>query len=173
MWIILFTLGLILFIVDKAYIYVRTYVKTQTQKDIDQWRLQQKEREKWPLLKFTLQQLHRYRPDCNLNRPHVGLPGYGTQITQQSLALAINGKVYDVSCAHQFYGKGGMYCFFTGHDITYALAKESLESEDYDRWFAIQSGKLKLTPEESENLEKWLIRFSKYRIIGELINKSD
>ena len=171
MWIILVVLVLLLYIVDQAYNYVRTFVKTQTRHDIDLWRRQQQERKQWPLLQFTLEQLHRYKPDCHLNRPHVGLPGYGTLLTQQSLCLAIQGRVYDVSCATRFYGKGGMYCFFTGHDITYALAKESLESEDYDRWFEIQSGNLELTPSESENLKKWLARFSKYMVIGELVSE--
>jgi len=40
----------------------------------------------------------------------------------QQLLISIFGRVYDVSAGHKFYGSGGRYELFSGHDITYALS---------------------------------------------------
>src|SRR5271163_2164073 len=41
------------------------------------------------------------------------------------LWIAVQGNIYDVSSAPQFYAKGGAYEMFTGHDCTLAFAKNS------------------------------------------------
>jgi len=41
---------------------------------------------------------------------------------KQQLLISIFGRVYDVSAGNKFYGPGGRYEQFSGHDITYALS---------------------------------------------------
>lgn len=46
--------------------------------------------------------------------------------------MALQGEVYDVSEARDFYGPEGVYGGFAGHDVTKAFALNSLEEKDLD-----------------------------------------
>jgi predicted heme/steroid binding protein len=46
--------------------------------------------------------------------------------------VALQGEVYDVSEARDFYGPEGVYGGFAGHDVTKAFALNSLEEKDLD-----------------------------------------
>ena len=46
--------------------------------------------------------------------------------------VALQGDVYDVSSARDFYGPDGVYGGFAGHDVTRAFALNSLEEKDLD-----------------------------------------
>lgn len=50
----------------------------------------------------------------------------------QPIYLALQGEVYDVSQARDFYGPEGCYGTFAGHDVTKAFALNSLEEKDLD-----------------------------------------
>ncbi len=46
--------------------------------------------------------------------------------------VALQGEVFDVSSARDFYGPEGVYGGFAGHDVTRAFALNSLEDKDLD-----------------------------------------
>eukprot|EP01128_Nolandella_sp_AFSM9_P000603 TRINITY_DN10752_c0_g1_i1.p2 TRINITY_DN10752_c0_g1~~TRINITY_DN10752_c0_g1_i1.p2 ORF type:complete len:149 (-),score=39.62 TRINITY_DN10752_c0_g1_i1:134-580(-) len=77
---------------------------------------------------------------------------------------AILGKVYDVSSKPMFYGPGGSYHVFAGHDISRALATGSLKEEDVNN-----SSLDGLSPQELQALEEWISTFSKYPVIGRVV----
>lgn len=76
---------------------------------------------------------------------------------------SIECTVYDVSANKEMYGPGGSYSVFAGHDITYCLARTSLEPEDLDKPY---NG---MTKDEQERVNAFKERFnSKYPIVGTL-----
>lgn len=79
--------------------------------------------------------------------------------------IAVRGEVFDVTRGRAFYGPGGPYGSFAGHDCTLALAKMSLEPEDLDAPVGA------LTQDEEDKLEDWVDTFrGKYRPVGKLID---
>lgn len=79
--------------------------------------------------------------------------------------IAVRGEVFDVTRGRAFYGPGGPYGAFAGHDCTLALAKMSLDPEDLD------APVRDLSPDEEEKLEDWIDTFrGKYRSVGKLID---
>lgn len=50
----------------------------------------------------------------------------------EPIYVALQGEVFDVSSARDFYGPDGVYGGFAGHDVTRAFALNSLEEKDLD-----------------------------------------
>mmetsp|Transcript_16362 Transcript_16362/g.24534 ORF Transcript_16362/g.24534 Transcript_16362/m.24534 type:complete len:287 (-) Transcript_16362:160-1020(-) len=86
--------------------------------------------------------------------------------------LALNGLVFDVSDGRNFYGEGGPYEQFAGHECGVALAKMSFETSHLDDI----AGCKDLSYVEKEELEGWIQKFQYYRcypVRGRLIPDSD
>ena len=83
--------------------------------------------------------------------------------------LSLNGIVFDVSEGRNFYGPGGPYALFAGHEAGVALAKMSFDTKYLDD---IVGCKEKLNHGEKIELENWIEKFTHYRcypILGRLI----
>jgi membrane-associated progesterone receptor component len=86
--------------------------------------------------------------------------------------LSLNGIVFDVSEGRNFYGPGGPYEQFAGHECGIALAKMSFDTEHLDD----VSGCKNLNFGEKEELNNWIEKFTHYRcypIKGRLIPDAD
>jgi predicted heme/steroid binding protein len=89
----------------------------------------------------------------------------GDGLDDRPILISIFGRVYNVSQGNKFYGPGGPYHAFAGHDITYSLSTGcrsdeciSLTSED-------------LTEKERLEGKRWLSFFhwhDKYPLVGKL-----
>eukprot|EP00934_Nitzschia_sp_Nitz4_P007407 Nitzschia sp. Nitz4//scaffold58_size112336//36048//38913//NITZ4_004026-RA/size112336-processed-gene-0.63-mRNA-1//1//CDS//3329554968//7397//frame0 len=73
--------------------------------------------------------------------------------------LSVNGIVFDVSSARNFYGPGGPYEAFAGHECGAALAKMSFDTVLLDDMGACK----KLNFGEKTELEGWIEKFTYYR----------
>ncbi|KAJ7298933.1 hypothetical protein O6H91_02G148500 [Diphasiastrum complanatum] len=81
------------------------------------------------------------------------------------ILVAIKGKIYDVSSGKNFYGPGGAYTVFAGHDASRALGKMSTKAED------VSSSLDGLTEKELEVLDDWQSKFAaKYPVVGTVIS---
>mmetsp|Transcript_12270 Transcript_12270/g.30974 ORF Transcript_12270/g.30974 Transcript_12270/m.30974 type:complete len:259 (-) Transcript_12270:378-1154(-) len=91
------------------------------------------------------------------------LQGYtGADVTKPIL-LAVRGRVFDVSKGRDFYGPGGGYNLFAGHECSCALAKMSLQAED------LHGDLSEVTPEQLGYLKEWEDKFSdKYTVVGSI-----
>uniref|UniRef100_A0A6M2E549 Putative steroid membrane receptor hpr6.6/25-dx ixodes scapularis steroid membrane receptor n=1 Tax=Amblyomma tuberculatum TaxID=48802 RepID=A0A6M2E549_9ACAR len=69
--------------------------------------------------------------------------------------VAVNGKVFDVTRGRNFYGPGGPYHAFAGHDASRGLATFSVErpKEGYDDLSD-------LNPMEMESVREWEMQFT-------------
>ena len=82
--------------------------------------------------------------------------------------FAVNGTVFDVSDGRDFYGPGGPYELFAGHECGVALAKFSFDDtylDDYEGCKNLNFG-------EKEELNNWVEKFTHcrmYPILGKLI----
>lgn len=87
------------------------------------------------------------------------LRGYtGADVTRPIL-LAVRGKIFDVSRGRDFYGPGGGYNLFAGHECACALAKMSLQTED------LHGDLSGVTPEQLGYLREWEDKFNeKYTV---------
>jgi len=86
--------------------------------------------------------------------------------------LSLNGTVFDVTEGKDFYGPGGPYELFAGHECGVALAKMSFDAEYLDD----VAGCKCLNFGEKEQLEEWISKFQHYRcypVKGRLIPDSD
>jgi membrane-associated progesterone receptor component len=86
--------------------------------------------------------------------------------------LALNGIVFDVSEGRNFYGPGGPYELFAGHECGVALAKMSFDTEFLDDMATIPN----LKHGERVELENWIEKFTHYRcypVLGRLILDND
>ncbi|CEJ04206.1 hypothetical protein CU097_010750 [Rhizopus azygosporus] len=99
------------------------------------------------------------------------LPFTGENDTR--ILIAVNGSVYDVSQGRSFYGPGGPYASFAGHDASRGLAKNSFD----DDMMVDPKGPIDkledLTSDEWESLREWENLFaSKYLLVGKLVENS-
>lgn len=82
--------------------------------------------------------------------------------------LSVNGIVFDVTKGKEYYGPGGPYELFAGHECGVALAKMSFDTEYLDDL----DGCTKLNYGEKEELDNWINKFEHWRcypIKGRLI----
>ena len=86
--------------------------------------------------------------------------------------LSLNGTVFDVSKGRDFYGEGGPYEQFAGHECGVALAKMSFETTHLDDIAGCET----LSYVEKDELDGWISKFKYYRgypIRGRLFADSD
>mmetsp|Transcript_17368 Transcript_17368/g.21236 ORF Transcript_17368/g.21236 Transcript_17368/m.21236 type:complete len:294 (-) Transcript_17368:133-1014(-) len=86
--------------------------------------------------------------------------------------LSLNGIVFDVTEGKDFYGPGGPYELFAGHECGIALAKMSFETSYLDDVAGCQN----LNFGEKDELENWIQKFQYYRcypVKGRLLPDSD
>jgi membrane-associated progesterone receptor component len=96
---------------------------------------------------LTIQELNEYN---GINNPKV--------------LVALKGVIYDVSSS-EFYGVGGGYHVFAGHDASVNLAKMSHDVAFLDKWEQIE-----LDKDETQVLNDWVARFSmKYFTVGKVL----
>lgn len=83
--------------------------------------------------------------------------------------VAVNGKVFDVTKGRNFYGPGGPYHAFAGHDASRGLATFSVErpKDGYDDLSD-------LNPMEMESVREWEMQFTeKYHYVGRLLKPGE
>jgi membrane-associated progesterone receptor component len=109
-----------------------------------------------PPRNFSLEQLAYFDgtvdtsvPKRNDSDPDVLKPVY----------LSVNGTVFDCSDGRNFYGPGGPYEVFAGHECGVALAKMSFDSKDLDDL----DGCAALSFGEKVDLDGWIDKFTYYR----------
>lgn len=87
--------------------------------------------------------------------------------------LAVKGKVFDVTNGKSFYGPGGPYANFAGHDASRGLAKNSFDPSMITPVSEPIDSLSDLDDEERKSLDEWFNHFeAKYPICGELVNES-
>jgi len=119
-----------------------------------------------PPRNFTLQQLLHFdgKPCPKFNEP-------------KAVYLSVAGKVFDVSSGREFYGPGGPYELFAGHECGVALAKMSFDTEYLDDIAGCQKkpeGKLSYV--EADELDNWCTKFEHFKcypVVGRLIADED
>lgn len=82
--------------------------------------------------------------------------------------MAVNGIVFDVSNGRDFYGPGGAYELFAGHECGVALAKFSFDTTYLDDLKGCET----LNFGEKEELNGWIDKFTHYRmypVLGRLV----
>ncbi|KAH9622716.1 hypothetical protein KSS87_018884 [Heliosperma pusillum] len=95
------------------------------------------------------------------------LKAYDGSNPQKPLLMAIKGQIYDVSRGRMFYGPGGPYAMFAGHDATRALALMSFDTQD------LTGNTEGLSESELDVLEDWELKFNeKYPKVGALVPKA-
>uniref|UniRef100_A0A0B7A1B0 Cytochrome b5 heme-binding domain-containing protein n=2 Tax=Arion vulgaris TaxID=1028688 RepID=A0A0B7A1B0_9EUPU len=85
--------------------------------------------------------------------------------------IAVNGKVFDVTRGKRFYGPGGPYGLFAGHDASRALATFSLGEDalknEYDDLSDLNSLQM-------ESVREWEMQFQeKYVYVGKLLKPGE
>lgn len=121
----------------------------------------QEEEDDEPQRNFTFEQL-KYFDGKNDESIHELKPVY----------LSLNGIVFDVSNGREFYGEGGPYEQFAGHECGVALAKMSFETTHLDDIAGCQS----LPYAEKDELDGWIQKFKYYRcypVRGRLVADAD
>jgi len=92
----------------------------------------------------------------------------GTQEDGRVLC-AINGRIFDVTKGKRFYGPGGPYSSFAGHDASRALAmfQTDLVKEEYDDLSDLNSHQM-------ESVKEWELQLAeKYDVIGRLLKPGE
>jgi membrane-associated progesterone receptor component len=110
-----------------------------------------------PPRNFTLEQLHKFNGSTN------------EKGDKASVYLSLNGTVFDVSEGADFYGPGGPYECFAGHECGIALAKMSFDDTHVDD---LENVMTKLNHGERCELENWIDKFTNYRrypVLGKLV----
>ncbi|XP_050415405.1 membrane-associated progesterone receptor component 1 [Patella vulgata] len=87
------------------------------------------------------------------------------------ILIAVNGKVFDVTKGKRFYGPGGPYGLFSGHDASRALATFSLGEDslrdEYDDLSDLNSMQM-------DSVREWEMQFTeKYVYIGKLLQPGE
>ncbi|KAI8821413.1 cytochrome b5 [Fimicolochytrium jonesii] len=84
--------------------------------------------------------------------------------------MGVGGKVYDVTRGKDFYGPGGPYANFAGHDASRGLAKHRFDAEMLADSEGLIDKLEDLDAEEREALAEWAAMFaSKYDLVGSLV----
>jgi len=102
---------------------------------------------------MTLQELRKYD----------GIQGDGRVL------CAINGRVFDVTKGKRFYGPGGPYSSFAGHDASRALAmfQTDLVKEEYDDLSDLDNSQM-------ESIREWDAQLAeKYDVVGRLLKPGE
>lgn len=95
-------------------------------------------------------------------------PFNGTNDTR--VLMGVNGNVYDVTRGRNFYGPGGPYANFAGHDASRGLAKNSFDLDMITDPSQPIDKLEDLTPEEWDSLREWEQHFAtKYLLVGKLV----
>jgi len=82
-----------------------------------------------------------------------------------AIYICVKGVVFDMSSGRDFYGPGGAYAVFAGHDATRALAKMSVDAAVVN-----DRNTADLTADELDALNGWFTKFqSKYPVVGQLV----
>jgi len=85
------------------------------------------------------------------------------------ILVAVNSKIFDVTKGKRFYGPGGPYYSFAGHDASRALAmfQTDLVKEEYDDLSDLNSVQM-------ESIREWEAQLAdKYDFVGRLIKPGD
>ncbi|XP_067142799.1 membrane-associated progesterone receptor component 1-like [Centruroides vittatus] len=85
------------------------------------------------------------------------------------ICVAVNGKIFDVTRGKRFYGPGGPYEAFAGHDASRGLALFSIDSikDEYDDLSDLNTM-------EMESVREWEMQFTdKYTLIGRLLKPGE
>jgi len=96
-------------------------------------------------------------------RKYDGIQGDGRVL------CAINGRVFDVTKGKRFYGPGGPYSSFAGHDASRALAmfQTDLVKEEYDDLSDLDNSQM-------ESIREWDAQLAeKYDIVGRLLKPGE
>jgi len=85
------------------------------------------------------------------------------------ILVAVNGKVFDVTRGKRFYGPGGPYSSFAGHDASRALAlfQTDMVKDEYDDLSDLNSVQMDSVREWAEQLEE------KYDFVGKLLKPGE
>jgi len=85
------------------------------------------------------------------------------------VCIGCNGKVFDVTRGTRFYGPGGPYAAFAGHDATHALA--TFNMDDIGNESGDVSG---LSRAEMDSVLEWEMQFTeKYEYVGRLLRDEE
>jgi membrane-associated progesterone receptor component len=89
--------------------------------------------------------------------------------------FAVRGRVFDVTPGKNFYGPGGPYSTFAGHDASRGLALGSFDSVHLTKDLEGPLDKLDdLTDYQKEALGDWESKFlAKYLTVGKLVSVAD
>lgn len=85
------------------------------------------------------------------------------------ICIAVNGKVFDVTRGKRYYGPGGPYEAFAGHDASRGLALFSMDSvkDEYDDLSDLNTM-------EMESVREWEMQFTdRYTLIGRLLKPGE
>jgi len=96
-------------------------------------------------------------------RKYDGIQGDGRVL------CAINGRVFDVTKGKRFYGPGGPYSSFAGHDASRALAmfQTDLVKEEYDDLSDLDNSQM-------ESIREWDAQLAeKYDVVGRLLKPGE
>ncbi|KAI9276532.1 cytochrome b5-like heme/steroid binding domain-containing protein [Sporodiniella umbellata] len=90
-----------------------------------------------------------------------------------AILMAVNGSVYDVSGGQNFYGPGGPYANFAGHDASRGLAKNSFDEDMMADPYGSIDKLEDLHSDEWDSLRSWEDLFKrKYLLVGKLIENT-
>ncbi|KAJ3699699.1 hypothetical protein LUZ61_003404 [Rhynchospora tenuis] len=93
---------------------------------------------------------------------------YNGSDREKPLLVSIKGDVYNVSRGWLFYGPGGPYHFFSGHEISRALALMSFDPNDFN------DNIHDLGPDELEVLKDWELKFEeRYVKVGRIVKSEE
>eukprot|EP00052_Salpingoeca_macrocollata_P021753 m.187080 g.187080 ORF g.187080 m.187080 type:complete len:269 (+) comp21615_c0_seq3:2472-3278(+) len=109
-----------------------------------------------PQREFTLADLAQF----DGNTPHADHDG------EKPIYIAVLGNVYDVSAKAEFYGPGGPYACFAGHDASRGLAKMSFDVSS--EWDDLKD----LSAQEKQTVQDWEASYqAKYPCRGPLVKE--
>lgn len=93
-------------------------------------------------------------------------------VKNERILIAVNGKVFDVTNrGKNFYGPGGAYGIFAGHDASRGLAQFRLDKEVIKDTYDDLSD---LTGMEMESVKEWEMQFlEKYEYVGKLLKDGE
>jgi predicted heme/steroid binding protein len=90
---------------------------------------------------------------------------FGDGLDGRPILISIFGRVYDVSKGKRFYGQGGAYSQFAGHDVTYSLSTGCRTQE------CVEMSAKGLEEKEMNEGKRWLSFFhlhDKYPLVGKM-----